>query len=203
VDVDEYDPNASLDKDKVQSQNGDTLEIVMKSKGLCGVFDHSFVESSSAKKKPSVIEMEENAKKIALKAASTLKSSTGNADQFSPTWTGSEETLSSRPNSALGTGSMPSSSSILAHLRNKRMEISVADAPCADTNSSSVSADKKYSALLSRLRKYIKHKNSRGNGPTTKELLNEFKDVPDSDAAIFRSMLKSVASVKKGHWIMQ
>jgi len=47
--------------------DSDTLGAVMKSKGLCGVFDHDFVENTSKKKKPlSVIEMEDNATKVNL-----------------------------------------------------------------------------------------------------------------------------------------
>lgn len=196
----------SSDTGPEKTDNGDTLEVVMKSKGLCGVFDHDFVENSSAKKKPSVLEMEENAKKVALKAALTLKSSTANTDMFAPTWTGSQETFSVRKNGASGDGGgskMASSSSMLAQLRNKRMEISASAQPAAATRSSNSSVsddDKKYSALLLRLRKYIKRKSSNGAGPTTKDLLNEFKDVPDSDAAIFRSTLKSIAVVQNGSW---
>ena len=189
------------DQDKKQAQNGDTLEVVMKSKGLCGVFDHDFVENTSAKKKPSVLEMEENAKKVALKAALTLKSSTENTDRFAPTWTGSQETFSARPNGAAGNGSkMASSSSMLAQLRSKRMEISASAQPAPPANNSD---DKKYSALLLRLRKYIKRKSSNGSGPTTKDLLHEFNDIPDSEAPIFRSLLKSIAAVKNGQWTLK
>jgi DNA excision repair protein ERCC-6 len=204
VDVTGSAADNSSDQGKEQAENGDTLEAVMKSKGLCGVFDHDFVENSSAKKKPSVLEMEENAKKVALKAALTLKSSTAHSNRFAPTWTGSQETLSAKQNGAgtVGGSKMASSSSMLAQLRNKRMEITASAQTLQPTDVNSSKDDKKYSALLIRLKKYIKRRNSVGNGPTTKDLLNEFKDVPDSDAAIFRSMLKSVAAVKNGQWIM-
>jgi DNA excision repair protein ERCC-6 len=204
-DVDTNESQESSDKGPDMTDNGDTLEVVMKSKGLCGVFDHDFVENSSTKKKPSVLEMEENAKKVALKAAQTLKISTANADKFAPTWTGSQETFSARQNGAPGNeggSKMASSSSMLAQLRNKRMEISSSAQPAAITKSSNSDEDKR-SALLLRLRKYIKRKSSNGTGPTTKDLLNEFKDVSDSDAAIFRSLLKSIALVKNGSWTMK
>ena len=52
----------------------DTLGAVMKSKGLCGVFDHDFVENTSSKKKSlSVIEMEENATKVCGRRTRQLK----------------------------------------------------------------------------------------------------------------------------------
>ena len=44
---------------------------------------------------------------------------------------------------------------------------------------------------------------SKGGGPTTRDLLAEFTDVPDSHAATFRSMLKSVAVIKNGHWVFR
>ena len=194
VEVNDPEPDNPSSKDKEESENGNTLEVVMKSKGLCGVFDQDFVENtSSSKKKPSVVEMEENAKKVALKAALTLKSSTGNTDRFTPTWTGSQETSSAN----VGGSKMASSSSMLAQLKNKRKEISTS----ANVNTS-LPKEEKSSDLLRRLKRYIKRKIPNG-GPTTKDLLNEFKDVPDSDAAIFRSLLKSIAVVKNGHWIMK
>lgn len=189
-----------------KAENGETLEVVMKSKGLCGVFDHDFVEGSSTKKKPSELEMEENAKKVAMKAALTLKSSIENTDRFAPTWTGSQETLSAKPSGASGV-KMASSSSMLAQLRNKRMEISASarPTPSSSNNASSSAEDEKYSALLLKLRNYIKRKSSNGGGagPTTKDILNEFRSVPDSDATIFRNMLKSIATVKNGQWTLK
>lgn len=205
VEVNESEVDSSS-QDDAKAENGDTLEAVMKSKGLCGVFDHDFVENTSTKKKPSVLEMEENAKKVAQKAILTLKSSTENADRFAPTWTGSQETLATRPNGIGNTGGskMKSSSSVLAQLRNKRMEISASAQIEAPSKANTTSTqDQKYNVLLLRLQKYIKRKNSNGSGPTTKEILNDFKDVSDNDAAVFRSMLKSIAAVKNGCWIMK
>lgn len=191
VEVHEPEPDNSSSKGREENENGDTLEVVMKSKGLCGVFDQDFVENtSSSKKKPSVVEMEETAKKVALKAALTLKSSTGNTDRFTPTWTGSQEMSSARQNSS---GKMASSSLMLAQLKNKRKEISTS----ANVDSLSPQ-EEKCSDLLRRLTRYIKRKS-----PKTKDLLNEFKDVPDSDAAMFRGLLKSIAVVKNGHWIIK
>ncbi|KAK1742140.1 RAD54-like protein [Skeletonema marinoi] len=203
---------ASENNDEEQAQkNNNTLEVVMKSKGLCGVFDHDFVENSSSKKKSiSEKEMEHDAKKTALKAVASLQESSKNLDRFMPTWTGSEETkqpplrradnsFGNAPAAAAVSGAMMSSSSaLLANLQQKRMQIassSQKEEPDADS--------KKNSELLLRLRKYLRRRASNGGGPTTRELLKEFKDVPDSDAAVFRKMLKSVAVIKNGQWILR
>merc|ERR1712071_492968 len=80
-----------------QNDNKDTLELVMKGKGLAGVFDHDFVDkSSSAKKSLSVKEMEKQAKKIAEESAKALRQSSRDLDRFTPTWTGSSKTETQR-----------------------------------------------------------------------------------------------------------
>ncbi|KAL7551243.1 hypothetical protein ACHAWF_014429 [Thalassiosira exigua] len=187
--------------DEQATDNHDTLETAMKSKGLCGVFDHAFVENPSAKKSMSVVEMEENARKVALQAAKHLKESAENQSIFEPTWTGSDETrqfggASTAGVAGPGGNTMTSSSSLLANLQKKRVEIA-----SSGKAASSHSDANKYSGLLLRIRKYIRRMASRGNSPTTRDLLNFFKDVADSDAAIFRSMLKSTAVMKNGRWI--
>ena len=181
--------------DEQPVDNSNTLEAVIKSRGICGVFDHDFVENSSSKKKAlSEVEMEENARKEAIRAAMALKESAGNQDRFVPTWTGSDETK------AYGGGgnNMASSTSLLANLQNKRMQIALS----GKTASSGPMHDFD-SALSMRLRKYFRRMSSKGSGPTTRDLLAEFTDVPDSHAATFRSMLKSVAFIKNGHWIFK
>ena len=202
----------SKDAENTAADNNETIEEVIKSKGLCGVFDQDFVENTSTrKKKPmSVVEMEENARRVALKAAAALKESSENQNKFEPTWTGSNETKQSRGGSgdaasSVGGGNgMASSSSLLANLQNKRMQIAASSAK-PDTSSQTGQDDdtKKYSALLLRIKKYIRRKTSNGEGPTTRDLLREFSDVPDTDAAIFRSLLKSVAAVNNGRWTIK
>ena len=137
--------------DDEQPKNKDTLEVVMKSKGLCGVFDHDFVENTSAKKPMSAIEMEEDAKKIALKAAASLQESSRNLDRFMPTWTGSDETKQpihktdegsfGNPTAAAAVGAatkMSSSSALLANPQQKRMQIaSSSQADKSDTDAES------------------------------------------------------------------
>ena len=93
---------------------------------------------------------------------------------------------------------MASSTSLLANLQNKRMQIALS----GKTASSGPMHDFD-SALSMRLRKYFRRMSSKGSGPTTRDLLAEFTDVPDSHAATFRSMLKSVAFIKNGHWIFK
>ncbi|KAL7495615.1 hypothetical protein ACHAWT_005016 [Skeletonema menzelii] len=191
---------ASEGNDEDQPQKKTTLEVVMKSRGLCGVFDHDFVENSSTKKKSiSEKEMEHDAKKTALKAVVSLQESSKNLDRFTPTWTGSDET---RQPAAVGgqATKMTSSSALLANLQQKRMKI--ASSSQKETDEVDVGS-KKQSELLLRLQKYLRRKASNGGGPTTRELLKEFKDVPDSDAAVFRKMLKSIAVIKNGQWILQ
>lgn len=193
----------SENNDDEQPEQNKTLEAVMKSRGLCGVFDHDFVENSSTKKKSiSEKEMEHDAKKTALKAAASLHESSKNLDRFTPTWTGSDETR--QPSSFAAAGGpatkMTSSSALLANLQQKRIQI--ASSGQTETNESDAGS-KKNSELLLRLRKYLRRRASNGGGPTTRELLKEFKDVPDSDAAVFRKMLKSIAVIKNGQWILQ
>ena len=181
--------------DEQPVDNSNTLEAVIKSRGICGVFDHDFVENSSSKKKAlSEVEMEENARKEAIRAALALKESAGNQDRFEPTWTGSDET---KPYGG-GGNKMASSTSLLANLQNKRMQISL-----SGKTASSVPMQDFDSTLLMRLRRYIRRMSSKGGGPTTRDLLAEFTDVPDSHAATFRSMLKSVAVIKNGHWVFR
>lgn len=180
-------PNESEDDNEQPGDNSSTLEAVIKSKGICGVFDHNFVENSSATKKPlSVVEMEENARKEAIRKASALKHSTVNHNIFAPTWTGSDET---KP-------AMASSTLLLANLHNKRMQIAA---------SSSSSIPDFNTALLTRLRKYIYRvfTTNNGLGPTTRDILAAFQDVPDSQAATFRSLLKSIAVIDNGYWIFK
>lgn len=212
-------PNESSgNRDDQQADNTNTLEVVIKSKGLCGVFDHDFVENSSAKKPISVLEMEENAKKVAMKAALALKESSENQDRFEPTWTGSNETnqpihqrnmdadasfggANSAGFSTTGARKMASSGSLLVNLQNKRMQIASSNQTPRSGNEPNSRA-KKDSGLLARLRKYISRKSSNG-GPTTRDLLNEFSDVPDCDADMFRNTLKAAAVIKNGRWIMK
>jgi len=80
------------DRPESSTDNKDTLEAVLKSKGLAGVFDHDFIEKPCSQKSQLARDREEKAKEVALRAAKVLqKSSEGNID-FNPTWTGSRAT---------------------------------------------------------------------------------------------------------------
>ena len=139
-----------------------------------------------------------------MNAAVALQKSLGNqssSTNFQPTFTGSEETRSSYSGNK-----MASSNSLLANLQNKRIEIANASKPPLrqqPSNDSTVLSDDKYAYLLQRIQKFIRSKAAVGKAPSTRDLLNAFKDVPDSDAAIFRSLLKSVASINNGQWTLK
>ena len=180
--------------------NNNTLKAVMNSKGICGIFDHDFVESSSTQKKAqSVVEMEENARKMAMKAALALQASSQNQQSFKPTWTGSDET---RPIERVDQQLMSSSSSLLANLQNRRLQIaSIGQSVSQGTQDAET---EKFSGLLLRMKNYIRRTTaSNGNGPTTRDLLAEFNDIPNSDAAVFRSLLRSIAEIKGGMWFLK
>merc|ERR1712232_81934 len=67
-------------------------------RGLAGVFDHDFIDNPNGKnalKSIAAREMEEQAIAKARKAEAALEKSVS-TEQFSPTWTGSNETLPKR-----------------------------------------------------------------------------------------------------------
>jgi DNA excision repair protein ERCC-6 len=224
-------PEAIAGKSRGDDDDGDddmeTLETVMKSKGLAGVFDHDFVDRSDINKSLAVREMEEQAAKVAAEAVKALKASTSNSrDRFQPTYTGSEETAAGRfghgnfvsrkscgvlgRNSAdrnFGSagisqrdGATPTSSkSLLAGLKGMQTTPDSSTAGSTDVDATTTSS---YAALLQRIRVYLQRCGGyrEGGGPTTDEVLKEFDDVPPNDAAIFRRLLKSVANVERGRW---
>lgn len=196
----------------INSDDGETMQSVLRSKGLAGVFDHELVESNRPSNKDSVREMEENAKKVARAAVGALRASVEGHEAFTPTWTGSEETQygrfgENRPlkvgftakglqstagvSSATPTdGTLKSSSSLLASIRQQKTD-AIAEANGGLTNNST----KEYTALLHRIQDFV-----RSRGPTTDELLLEFSSVKSYDAAVFRRLLKSVAIIQNGRW---
>ena len=60
--IDPYDDVGGEEPDGGNQYNQDTLEVVLGSKGLAGVFDHDFVEKPNSGKNQSVREMEEGTK---------------------------------------------------------------------------------------------------------------------------------------------
>jgi DNA excision repair protein ERCC-6 len=199
------------------NDNGDNevaLKKLMKSKGLAGIFDHHSVEPDHKRKSTTVKEMEERAKQVAREAAKALQNSVKEHDPFTPTWTGSDETkpvgifgsnrivpfegpsaLSKAPQAGSAIGSF-SSSDLLASIRQRNADIesggsSNIHAPSSDSES------RKYTKLLSSLREYVKR-----HRPSTEDILKEFDDIPDADVAIFRRLLKSIATIQKGRWYL-
>ena len=227
VDVDIDDRKISGDE-KGQEGNKETLEEVLKSKGLAGIFDHDVVDTPYAKKSFTVREMEEQATKVADRAAKSLVRSSATTDLFTPTFTGSEETAPQRfggisraqerkkeertyensfggAKSAglnIGSGGAVSSSSLLQQVQRRRNDIATGGEHSASSNSHK---EEDFAVtLMKRFRKFIKQFTEKcGKGPSTSQILDEFKDVKDSDAALFKSILKQVAVPSKGHWFLR
>ena len=183
--------------------NDRTLRKVMKSKGLAGVFDHHYLEGDSSRKSSTVREMEDQARRVAREAARALERSLEESrrDRFAPTWTGSEETAPRFGNGALRVGprglSEPTaggSRDILTSLRQKKQ--------AAESGGRIVPPSEetvRYAQLLGQLKQFVE-----GRTPSTDEILEEFESlVPNNDVAIFRRLLKSVATMDKGRWYLK
>ena len=245
--VDTADRIAKADKSKkgdyyntsrteVSQDDGETLQCVLKSKGLAGVFDHNFVDpSASGNKAASVREMEDQAKRIAKEAAKALRESIldtqDEEDPFAPTWTGANDsrfggarptataarandTTTARGTRAVSAGvkgsntGPKSSGSLLASLREqnaavksggrRRTSITGSDSG-SSTGGGNKASNSKYTKLMVRIRNYVKNKS-----PTTDDLLDEFSNVPEEDAAVFRRLLNNVAKKgDDGRWMLQ
>jgi DNA excision repair protein ERCC-6 len=193
----------------INSENDDNevaLKKLMKSKGLAGIFDHHSVEPDHKRKTATVREMEERAKQIAKDAARVLQESVAAHEPYTPTWTGSKETkpsgifVSNRTTSFIGntatfladTASL-SSSSLLASIRQRNNEIESSGQSTAASNPE----NQKYINLLSSLKDYVQH-----NRPSTDDILQKFNDIPDTDVAIFRRLLKTIATIQNGRWYL-
>lgn len=191
-----------IDPDEEPSEDGlkdnqETLENVMKSKGLAGIFDHNFVEQDSRQKSTSVREMEEYAKRVALDAAEALRKSMEQQD----TVTEAESRFASSRD--FGTGVVGSgkevvnsggSGDLLAVLRQRNKAL-------ASGGDSSLPSDEtnEYTKLLERIRKFIQ-----GRRPSTDAVMTAFADVTSSkDVAVFRRLLQSVAEVHQGRWYLK
>jgi DNA excision repair protein ERCC-6 len=182
--------------------NDATLKSVMKSKGLAGVFDHNFVEQDTSRKSVSALEMEEKAKAVAREAVKMLRQSVASRtddDSFTPTPTGrfGSGSLSNASNVACGGGvrhasTTSGSGGLLASLKQRDVAVKTGG---KSTSTTSKEQAARYTKLLSRIENYVKR-----HQPTTDHLLKEFESIPDDEGAIFRRLLKSVASVKNGRW---
>jgi len=204
------------------SDDHETLEAVFKCKGLAGVFDHDTVDSSSAMKKSLAdIEMDEKAKKIAANAACAIASSTvvNSDNNFSPTWTGSKateikrfgsvkresgcfenrSTTSDKSDGEISFGdcagyssqgtSIVNSSSLLENLRKRSESLNM---KCPISMVSDMEQD-----LRQRIAKFIV---SVRTGPSTDEIVSEFRREQSEDAKLFRNALQYVAKLNHGRW---
>lgn len=211
VDPDEAGEEVLPDNETSEKDNVHTLQEVLKSKGLAGVFDHDVVDSSNTKKSTSVREMEDRAKAVARNAAKALKASTAGANPFEPTYTGSEETGSrfgGHGSGASGGGPRRASASAAGFAKSPYAGGNGSSALLANLKkrsdpSQGLNGDtSQYAELMKRIQLFIKRRGGQrqGGGPTTDELLKEFESVPNCDAAIFRRLLNSVAKVERGKW---
>ncbi|KAL3917622.1 MAG: hypothetical protein SGILL_004626 [Bacillariaceae sp.] len=159
-----------------EKDDGEIMKNVLQTQGLAGVFDHGAVESNDIHKRQSVREMEDKAKSIAREALQNISKSTVGQDVFDP-------------ESRFGGNSMQSGG-LLSTIAQHNDDVK-------DATSSSKSGDmKQYTKLLKDLKEFV-----RFNVPTTDEILEEFSaQISAFDAAIFRRLLKSVASLKNGRW---
>lgn len=179
--------------------NTETLKKVMKSKGLAGIFDHHAVEDDDRRKSTTAREIEEHAKRVAREAAEALQHSiSSKTNLFEPTWTGSDDTKpgifgsssAMGQNSSSASGAL-SSSSLLATIRQRNTAIESGGR--IDTSNDETM---KYAHLMGRLKHFVRLRR-----PDTEQLLKEFDGaVADSDIAIFRRMLQSVATLNNGRW---
>lgn len=217
------------------NDNKDTLEAVLKSKGLAGVFDHDFIDKPLAHKSQAAQDREEHAKKAAAKAAKSLQDSFQDTANFNLTWTGSRETEPRRfggiqqqshvenPSRRALTDNLPavenkfggagsagmagsfqskgpmSSSSLLQQLRERKIE--VADSHIQFSGKGGVQDPT--NALIERIRIFFQRWQSEtGDGPTTNNILEEFKDVKDDKSIRFGSILKRLAQIHDGNWVL-
>jgi DNA excision repair protein ERCC-6 len=223
------DVDANANSGQEAGENKETLAEVLKSKGLAGIFDHDIVDKPYATKSLSVKEMELEASRVASRAAKVLARSSADTEPFTPTWTGSSTTepqrfggiskRSSTPegygrqkcydhdfgganvagigSSLVGTGTM-TGMALLTHVKQRRTEIELGGQTAKGQNSD----QEEYAIkLMKRIRKYIQRfTDKRSHGPTTSQILEEFSDIHDSDAALFKKLLKQVATVIAGRW---
>lgn len=217
------------DMDEVEvDDNKETIEEVLKSKGLAGIFDHDVIDKPFAKSSLTANEMESEAKQRARKAAAALAESltSSDPDNFTPTWTGTTGAEPKRfggvtkGNVAIGRfgsgvrnngfthddaenkfslGQKPTltSSSLLDQIQKRRNDIATGGESATNT----AKEDDVAINLMKRIKSFLKlYYDKCGRGPTTSEILDEFNDVNNSDAALFKSMLKHLAGVDGGRW---
>lgn len=225
-----------VDLDEVQSNektkdNKDTIEEVLKSKGLAGIFDHDVIDKPSRNKTQTEKEMETQAMKAARRAKKSLAQSSYDDITFAPIPTGSE----SADNLRFGAVSNSGSGALLSRFSKPVPPISETEfggaksaglmlsgsmpvgssslisqlkqrrneiSSCGvEPRSSSPDGD---SSAIQRIGKFLKRFHDKvGEGPGTSVLLDEFRDVQDKKGADFKKLLKSIATVSDGKWYLK
>ena len=172
---------------------GSSLANTLWSQGLVGVFDHDFVDTSSDKSQLHR-KMEDDAKKNAREAKDSLEESyrASGGSAFNPTFTGRFG----------GSGG----ASLLAKIqaRNREIQGEGRGGRLEGTEEIGKTVKEGYKTMMKRVKRFVIEKGGEvGGGPTTKELLREFRDVGDSQAATFKAILHIVARLEGGRWLLK
>lgn len=214
--------------DEEVDDNKETIEEVLKSKGLAGIFDHDVIDKPFAKKSLTADEMELQAKQRARKAATALAESLTSSEhsKFTPTWTGSVGAAPKRfggvtkESIAVGRFGISGTNNVSAgNSGEKQLNVgqkivltssSLLDqiqkrrndvATGGESATDTPKEDEFAIQLMKRIKTFLKlYFDKCGKGPSTTEILEEFSDVNSSDAALFKSMLKHLAVVDDGRW---
>jgi hypothetical protein len=97
----------------------------------------------------------------------------------------------------VGNGAI-SSTALLAQVHERRREVASGGTKTGHVNQKE---EEFATDLMKRIRLFIRRFLSKSDrGPSTAQILSEFNDVKDSDAILFKSVLKQVAVVSSGHW---
>lgn len=174
------DPDDEVATRSNQEDDGETMRTVLKSKGLAGIFDHDVVEGKSKDKRASVREMEARAKQIAREALQNLRQSV------------KQEPTPFDRGSRFG-GASAQSNNLLSSIANRNAEIA---------NAASIRSPEEtrhHTQVLKDLHNFLRNRT-----PTTDEILEEFSShVSTLDAAVFRKLLKSIATLHDGRWTLK
>ena len=175
------------------------LQALFDGEAISAVFDHNYWEggggSGSHKKAGQSTPEDEHIRTLAKKAVDEAIVQLRNSNTYASTGDMSDLNPASRLQavraSISGTsGRSSSASSVLSGLRNMQQQ----ESDLSATQSQNVS-------VLSRLQKVFQQAEERGDGTlSTESLLNNFQDLPDQFAPIFREMLRRIARYKNGKW---
>ena len=230
INIDDVNESDEIDDDAKDNKN--TLDEVLKSKGLAGIFDHDVVDKPFAKKSLTAQEIEQQAKKAASRAAKILAESSHQISAFVPTWTGTDETTPQRFGGVTNTffsnriisnsnSNKTSYDEGFGGAQSAGVGLSTAsdiassshllagfghrrkEIATGGASGSSNGKDKDNVELLKRIKEFIESYCSKvGRGPATNELLKEFQG-EKVDAAVFKSLLKAIARFSQGQWVLK